>query len=212
MPATVAYHGRFAPTPSGPLHFGSIVAALGSLADARAHGGTWRLRMDDLDPPRVVAGAADDILRTMDAFGLHWDGPVVHQSDRMDAYADAAGALGRAGLTYRCTCTRRDVAAVARRGPLGAIYPGTCRDREIRPDRDACVRFRLPAGTLSVHDSIHGPCALDTGRDMGDFVLRRRDSVWAYHLATTVDDAAMDITHVVRGGDLLPSALLQVAL
>ena len=204
--------GRFAPSPTGPLHLGSLVAALGSFLAARAVGGTWRVRIDDIDPPREVPGAADRILRQLDAFGLHWDGAVVRQSERSAHYAAALTTLSERDLVYRCSCTRREIAAVAARGPLGTVYPGTCRQGPRHADVTTAVRFRLAPGTLRIDDTVQGRIELDAEGALGDVILQRRDGLWAYHLATTVDDAELGITHVVRGADLLPAALVQTAL
>lgn len=204
--------GRFAPSPTGPLHFGSLVAALGSFADARAAGGTWRVRIDDIDPPREVPGAADDILYTLERHGLYWDGEVIYQSRRHDRYAEAIERLRAADAIYACTCTRRELRQSARRGPLGLVYPGTCRARGPIGQRAAALRLRMPATTLRLADTIQGDTRLDSAREIGDIILRRRDGCWAYHLANCVDDADIGITDIVRGADLLPSALVQVAL
>lgn len=206
------YVGRFAPSPSGPLHFGSLVAALGSFLEARSHDGQWRLRIDDIDPGRVVPGARDRILRTLEGHGFAWDGPIVEQSRRDALYAEAFRRLEADGWLYRCSCSRRSLSAHASRGPLGLIYPGTCRDRGIASGSPASTRVRLPSGPLAIDDATCGRVTMHPGQHLGDPVLRRRDGVWAYHLATTVDDAAMNVTSVVRGADLLPCALLQNAI
>jgi len=203
--------GRFAPSPTGPLHFGSVVAALGSYTAARAAGGRWYVRIDDIDPPRAAPGAIDTILHQLEALGLEWDGSVLFQSRRHALYRQALERLEQRGLTYACTCTRREIHANARHGPLGPVYPGTCRHRPTRPERDSAVRLRMPAGELALDDGVQGRYALDASA-LGDVVLRRRDGLWAYHLATAVDDVHLGITHVVRGADLLPAALVQSAL
>lgn len=200
--------GRFAPSPTGPLHFGSLIAALGSWMSARAANGTWRLRIDDLDAARTTPGMADTILLQLEAFGLHWDGPVLYQSTRLDAYAEALRQLEALGATYRCTCTRREIAAIAHYGPLGAIYPGTCRDGPRFPERAAAQRLRLSPGPHTVHDRIQGDWTIAAER-IGDVIVRRRNGGAAYHLATTLDDAWLGITDVVRGSDLLPAAIIQ---
>ena len=206
------YVGRFAPSPTGPLHAGSVIAALGSWLEARRAGGSWLLRIDDIDPPRAAPGAADRILRQLEALGLEWDGPVIHQGGRDGLYAAALADLRERGLIYGCRCSRRGLAKSARRGPLGAVYPGTCRGRHPPDTPDTALRARLPAATLALDDRGQGRYALDTAAEMGDPIVRRRDGLWAYHLATTVDDAALGVTDVVRGADLLPSALVQLAL
>lgn len=204
--------GRFAPSPTGPLHFGSLVAALGSHAAARAAGGTWRLRIDDLDRDREAPAAAATILRQLEAHGLDWDGPVLYQSSGSERYAAAQDRLRAAGAIYPCTCSRREIAAVAATGPLGPVYPRWCRTGPSHPLRRAAVRLRLPHGRLRLTDAVLGDYGFDADRAIGDPVLRRRDGLWAYHLATTVDDAALGITDVVRGADLLPASLIQLVL
>lgn len=206
------YVGRFAPSPTGPLHAGSVVAALGSYLEARAAGGAWRLRIDDIDPPRQSTAAAERILRQLEALGLEWDGPVLYQSSRLDAYAEAFETLRTQDLAYRCDCSRKQLARTAAEGPLGRVYPGTCRGREIDPDAEAAWRLRLPDGALALEDRTQGRYALDTACRMGDPIVRRRDGFWSYHLSTTLDDVELGVTHVVRGADLLPTALVQVAL
>lgn len=210
MPAG-PYRGRFAPTPSGPLHFGSLVAALGSYLEARGHGGEWLLRIEDVDPPRVVAGAADDILRTLEAFGFEWDGPVVYQSRRLAAYRDALERLLREDRVYACTCSRKQIAASARRGVDGPIYPGHCRAQRVGLS-PAALRLRVPETRIVFDDALQGRVACDVAAECGDFVLRRADGVYTYQLAVVVDDAAQGITHVVRGADLLASTPRQIVL
>lgn len=208
---TGPYRGRFAPTPSGPLHFGSLIAALGSYLEARRHCGEWLLRIEDVDPPRVVAGAADAILRTLEAFGFEWDGPVVYQSRRRDAYRDALEHLIRKGWVYPCTCSRKQIAAAARRGVDGPVYPGHCRARR-QGHGPAALRLRVPAVRVVFDDDLQGRVACNVAAECGDFVLQRADGVTTYQLAVVVDDAAQGITHVVRGADLLASTPRQIVL
>jgi len=177
------YRGRFAPSPTGPLHFGSLVAALASYLDARAHSGKWLVRIEDVDLPRTVPGAADNILRTLHAFGFNWDEPVISQSQRTAAYEAALRQLRDAGYAYPCSCSRAEA---------GEVYPGTCRSGPKNPDRPLSWRVRNNCG--------------------GDFVIRRSDGLFAYQLAVVVDDAAQQITDVVRGDDLLDSTPRQVHL
>lgn len=210
MPAG-PYRGRFAPTPSGPLHFGSLVAALGSYLEARRHGGEWLLRIEDVDPPRVVAGAADVILRTLEAFGFEWDGPVLYQSRRQAAYRDALERLRREDLIYACTCSRKRIAASARRGVDSFVYPGFCRGRPLEREAVA-VRLRVPDRRIVFDDAGQGRVACNVAAECGDFVVRRADGVFTYQLAVVVDDAAQGITHVVRGADLLASTPRQIVL
>lgn len=201
--STVPYRGRFAPSPSGPLHFGSLVTAVGSYLEACRHGGQWLVRIDDIDPPREEPGAADRILRTLSGFGLQWDGEVIYQSQRLALYQDALDQLRRSDLAYGCACTRREIAAVASRGPNGLIYPGTCRNglpsgREARAWRVRCGDSRI-----RFNDRFQGLVDSVLSTTVGDFVVRRADGHFAYHLAAAVDDADHGITHVVRGFDLL---------
>jgi len=207
-----SYRGRFAPTPSGPLHFGSVVAALGSWLDARAHGGEWHLRIDDLDPPRVAEGATDSILETLEHLGLVWDGPVVRQSERTEAYADALSQLARHAHLYRCTCSRRAIQDAGLPGIEGPRYPGTCRGRpDVFPGPGAW-RIEVRDAVIAFDDLLQGPIHQDLETAVGDFILRRSDGIYAYHLACVVDDAAAGFTHVVRGADLIDSTPRQIFL
>ncbi len=206
----MSYRGRFAPTPSGALHFGSLIAALGSCLDARAHAGEWHLRIEDVDPPRVVPGAADRILSTLAAFGFEWDGPVVYQSRRGAAYRAAIERLIAAGQLYGCACTRQRLKGNARIGVDGPVYPGTCRERRL--SLKTALRLRVPAERIAFADLLAGHVACDVARECGDFVLRRADGVYTYQLAVTVDDAELGITHIVRGADLLASTPRQIVL
>lgn len=210
--APVTYRGRFAPTPSGPLHFGSIVAATGSYADALAHGGEWHLRIDDLDPPRVARGAEASILSTLEALGFEWDGPLVRQSTRREAYELAIATLARHARVYPCTCTRAEIAAAGERGVDGPRYPGTCRDGPTHPGRPAALRIAVPEGPAVVEDLLQGQYVQDLARDIGDFVVRRADGIPSYHLACAVDDVAGRFTCLVRGADLLASTARQFHL
>ena len=211
----MAYTGRFAPSPTGLLHIGSLLTALASYADARANGGRWLLRMEDLDPPREVAGAADDILRTLEAFGFEWDGAVEYQSRRYAVYEAALAGLKAAGAVYPCYCSRRQWQAEARPGADGFVYGGRCRDAVQRPSENGKTpawRLRVPDGEIGFDDGIVGHYAQNLARDIGDFVLLRADGFWAYQLAVVADDAAQGVTHVVRGQDLLVSAPRQIWL
>ena len=203
-PASPPYRGRFAPSPTGPLHFGSLLAALGSWLLARHADGQWLVRIEDLDPPREIPGAADAQLRTLAAFGFVSDAPVLRQSNRGDLYRAALGQLLASGHAFVCHCSRGDLAAsggVHRRCVPGARRP------------DPSVRFRVPDFTaLAFDDAIQGRIAQDVSGEVGDFVLRRTDGYWAYQLAVVVDDAAQGITDVVRGADLLDSTPRQVLL
>jgi glutamyl-Q tRNA(Asp) synthetase len=202
---TATYTGRFAPTPSGPLHFGSIIAALAGFLDARRHGGRWMLRIDDLDLPRVRPGATDAILHTLESLGLHWDGEVLYQSRRGEAYRAGLRVLEEKNKLYRCYCPRR----VTRGGP----YPGTCRLRKDSPvSRRYALRVITGEDEVGFRDGIQGPFSLSLQDESGDFIIRRADGLFAYHLANVVDDAWQGITHVVRGADLLAAAPAQIYL
>jgi glutamyl-Q tRNA(Asp) synthetase len=204
--------GRFAPSPTGPLHFGSLVAAVASWLDARSRGGEWLVRIEDLDPPREVRGAASDILRTLDAFGLHWDGPVRYQSRCAQLYAAALQRLIEQGVAYPCACTRSQIAAAARMGIDGPVYPGLCR-AGLPPGRAARAwRLHAPAGPIALDDECFGVISQDVEREVGDFVLRRADGWFAYQLAVVVDDADQGVTRVVRGADLIDSSQRQILL
>jgi len=208
----VTYHGRFAPSPTGPLHFGSLVAAVASWLDARAAGGRWSVRIEDVDAPRTVAGAAGSILATLEACGLEWDGEVTYQSARSALYEAALARLCAAGALYRCRCSRREIADSGLAGIEGVVYPGTCRDRTIGSGEPCAWRFRVPPGLVEFEDRVQGRVVQDVARDVGDFVLRRRDGLYAYQLAVVVDDAEEGVTDVVRGADLLASTPRQVLL
>ncbi len=209
---TKPYRGRFAPSPTGPLHFGSMVAAVGSYLDARHHRGEWRLRIEDIDPPREVPGAADGILRTLEAFGLEWDGAVSYQSRRRDRYEAALARLEQLGLLYGCACTRREIPDSGLPGAGGAVYPGICRGG-LPPGRTArSLRVRVDDSGIGVHDRLQGHTRQSLREEEGDFIVRRADGLIAYQLAVVVDDAAQRITHVVRGADLLDSTPRQIYL
>nr|WP_041718240.1 tRNA glutamyl-Q(34) synthetase GluQRS [Alkalilimnicola ehrlichii] len=207
---------RFAPSPTGPLHFGSLVAALGSYVHAHRKGGEWHLRIDDLDPPREQPGAADAIRRSLEAHALCWDGPVVFQSRRSSAYEAALARLRAAGQAYPCGCTRREIMAVARRGPNGPIYPGTCARGLPAGRTPRAWRLRCGHAPLRFEDALQGPIQCDPAATVGDFIIRRADGLWAYHLACAVDDGEFGFTDIVRGADLLwctpPQILIQRAL
>jgi glutamyl-Q tRNA(Asp) synthetase len=209
---SLPYTGRFAPSPSGPLHFGSLVAALASWLDARAAGGRWLLRMEDLDRPRCMAGAADTILRQLEAYGLHWDGAVEFQATRDDAYAAALDALISQGLAYPCACTRAQLALAPRNAEGEIVYPGTCRNGLPVGAGARAWRLRVPPGTVTFHDRIHGDLGQDVAREVGDFIVRRADRLFAYQLAVVVDDAWQGVSHVVRGADLLWNTPRQIVL
>jgi len=205
------YVGRFAPSPTGPLHFGSLLAATASFLDAQAHQGQWLLRMEDLDKPREVAGAADDILRTLTAFGFQWDGEVVYQSQQLQRYQAILENLQQQQMVYPCGCTRREIADIAKAGSNGLIYPGVCRNGlQGKPARS--WRLSVPEIAISVADKIQSTVRQHLSRDVGDFILRRADGIFAYQLAVVADDAWQGVTHIVRGADLLESTPRQILL
>ena len=208
MPAA----GRFAPTPSGPLHFGSLVAAVASYADARLQGDQWLLRIEDVDTPRVVAGSADNILRDLEAFGFEWD-QLSWQSDHFEDYADYIDQLLEGGYCYPCECSRRTLRqqGVAS-GVLGQIYPANCRHKELPIDNHSIRLNTARAGCIGFHDRVYGKQSLNLEDEVGDFVLRRADGVFAYHLAVVVDDQRENISRVVRGADLLENTCLHIWL
>ncbi|WP_168228954.1 tRNA glutamyl-Q(34) synthetase GluQRS [Collimonas pratensis] len=217
MPNQANYTGRFAPSPTGPLHAGSLVAAMASYLDAKASHGRWLLRMEDVDEARTAAGAADSILADLDALGMHWDGEVVFQSRRGAAYEAAFDRLGR--LAYPCGCTRREIVdsriCVAADG--AAVYPGTCRSGLPVGKPARAYRLRVPDPghideLIIFDDRWLGRVQQHLAIEVGDFVLKRADGYWAYQLAVVVDDAEQGVTHVVRGADLLDSTGRQIYL
>ncbi len=231
-----SYRGRFAPSPTGPLHFGSLAAAVGSYLDAKHNHGTWLVRMEDLDTPRCVPCAADGILQTLEAFCLYWDGEVIYQSQRTTAYEEALRRLQATGAAYPCCCTRKEIADSALHGIEGYVYPGTCRDGlrhslpadrapawRVRTDKLSAVHPELvegrtgfdklsPNGVIEFGDALQGCLTQHLETEIGDFVVKRADGLFAYQLAVIVDDAFQSITHVVRGADLLLSTARQVHL
>jgi glutamyl-Q tRNA(Asp) synthetase len=208
------YRGRFAPSPTGDLHFGSLIAAVGSYLAARQSQGQWFIRIEDLDPPREVPGSAASILRTLEALGFEWDGPVIYQSQHQTAYHSAVADLLNRGLAFECTCSRTEIGAANPVGLPGeeARYPGWCRHRPLIAGRARAVRYLVPGGTVSFEDELQGLAVCDVAGESGDFVIRRRDGLYAYQLAVSVDDAAQGITEVVRGRDLLTSTCRQILL
>jgi len=202
--------GRFAPSPTGPLHLGSLLAALASCLEARTRGGRWLLRIDDLDAPRCMPGMADAHQRALEAFGFEWDEVPVYQSTRLGRYREALARLQALGLAYGCSCSRRELA----NGREGGAYPGTCRDRGLAgtPSVPVALRYRydrMPVGPFD--DLWQGQCLPESG-DQGDPVVARRDGLPAYQLAVVLDDFDCNVTHVVRGADLLPSTFWQRSL
>lgn len=199
------YRGRFAPSPSGPLHNGSLLAAMASFLDARVHHGEWLLRIEDIDTPRVVPGADRFIMQQLTALGMQWDGPPVWQSQRLGLYQNAFDALAAQDRVYGCACTRQEL-------PPEGAYPGTCR-HGLPPGRSARAwRLRVPPGIERFQDRWHGPQEQDVAAETGDFIVKRADGLWAYQLVVVVDDGEQGITHIVRGADLLDSTARQRVL
>jgi len=206
------YIGRFAPSPTGPLHFGSLVAALASFLEARAAGGQWHVRLDDLDQPRTQPGAADEILRALERLGFEWDGPVLVQSTRLERYRAVLDELTGRGLAYPCSCTRKELEDSALAIDGARIYPGTCR-HGLAPGKAArALRLRTHSAPIGFADAIQGWVEQRVEKEVGDFVLRRADGIIAYQLAIVVDDMDQGVTHVVRGADLLDSTARQIHL
>lgn len=191
------YIGRFAPTPSGYLHFGSLMAALASYLDAKAVDGLWLLRIEDLDPPREMPGAQDAIRKTLELYGFEWDGEVTRQSDRHAAYAAAVETLLENDLAYACACSRKQLAQ-------HSVYPGHCRSRRL-PTQHAAIRLRVPERIYTITDRLQGRFSQNLAHEAGDFIIRRRDGLFAYQLAVVIDDTWQGITDIVRGADLLDS-------
>ncbi len=208
------YRGRFAPSPSGPLHFGSLLAALASYCDARVAGGEWLLRIEDVDAPRSRPGATSAILHTLERYGFEWDGPVWQQSTRAARYDEALAALAARGALYPCTCSRRDLADAVVTAIGERRYPGTCRvtPAAVGTGTRHALRARVEPGEVTFTDRLQGPQQQDVARDVGDFVVRRADGLHAYQLAVVIDDADQQVNAVVRGADLLASTPRQIVL
>lgn len=211
------YIGRFAPSPTGPLHFGSLIAAVASYAEARKQHGRWLVRMEDLDKPREIAGAADHILHTLSAFGFEWDTDVIYQSERSSYYQAAFDELLSKGYIYPCSCSRKEIADSASIGIEGAIYPGTCLVHPPKPGSKVSWRIKTNHGPLVFRDAIQNSqneniFSQNLAKDIGDFVLKRADGFFAYQLAAVVDDNIQSITHIIRGADLLSSTPRQIYL
>lgn len=203
---TPDYVGRFAPSPTGPLHMGSLIAAVASYLEARVNDGHWLVRIEDIDPPREVAGASDAILRSLESHALHWDGQVLYQNTRLDSYRDILDGLIDRGLVYACDCSRTKLRA------LGGPYPGICRDKGLPPRNNTALRLRVEPGIIQFDDLLQGSQQEDVADCVGDFILERRDGLVAYQLAVVVDDAWQGITHIIRGADLLDCSARQIYL
>ena len=203
--------GRFAPTPSGDLHLGSLVAAVASFLDAKSRGGLWLLRIDDVDLPRARADSVLNILRALDAFGFEWDGDVVYQSRHLDIYQEFLERLRP--FLFECCCTRQSLKNQRKASDGGIFYPGICKNRKISGAlENKTIRFEVPNKPLIFNDFLLGECMQNLANDCGDFVIKRRDNVFAYHLATVVDDDLSGVSHVVRGADLKDSTFRQILL
>lgn len=199
------YIGRFAPSPSGELHFGSLIAALGSWLQARSRKGRWLVRIEDIDPPREVPGAASTILRQLEHYGLHWDGDVLWQSSRHEAYREALAWLHAQGRSYYCDCTRKRIQA------HGGFYDGHCRERHLKPEHTA-TRLRQTQPVLTFHDALRGEIQAHEALAREDFIIHRRDGLFAYNLAVVVDDHFQGVTEIVRGADLIEPTVRQITL
>jgi glutamyl-Q tRNA(Asp) synthetase len=197
------YVGRFAPSPTGPLHFGSLVAAIGSYLDARSARGQWFIRVEDLDPPRTVRGAGRHILKQLADHGLVSDHPVVYQSQRLQHFDNALSILQTEGRLYSCNCPRRS---------YPGLYPGTCRTRELSGSQPSALRFRVGETTIQQKDLVQGAVTWTYGKDFGDFIVHRKDGLHAYQLAVVIDDIAQKVTRIVRGADLLSATPMQTCL
>ncbi|MCL9781060.1 tRNA glutamyl-Q(34) synthetase GluQRS [Vibrio sp. S4M6] len=202
----MSYIGRFAPSPSGPLHLGSLVAALGSYFQAKSNNGKWLLRIEDLDPPREVPGAVDQILRALEAYHLPWDGEVVYQSQRHPIYQGQIDLWLESGQAYYCQCTRKQIKA------SGGYYLGTCRDKHIANTSDCSVRLHVEHDIRFFNDLKHGQIDIPDALAKEDFIIKRRDGLFAYNLAVVLDDIEQGITEVVRGADLIEPTGRQISL
>ncbi|BCM24757.1 tRNA glutamyl-Q(34) synthetase GluQRS [Methyloradius palustris] len=210
---TWSYRGRFAPSPTGPLHFGSLVTAVASYLEAKSNNGQWLVRMEDIDTAREVPGAADDILFTLEQFGFRWDEAVIYQSKQHAEYAAALEKLVNSELVYPCCCSRKEIADSAMHGLDGLIYSGTCRNGALaKQGRKPAMRIKVPDSHISFIDALQGEIGQHLADEIGDFVLERADGFYAYQLAVVVDDEAQHITHVLRGADLIDSTPRQIYL
>ncbi len=202
----MTYIGRFAPSPSGPLHFGSLIAALGSYFQARSQRGVWRVRIEDLDPPREMPGAADAILRALEAYQLAWDGEVVYQSQRHALYQQQIDTWLQQGAAYYCDCTRKQIK------DAGGFYLGTCRDKQLKPSPECAIRLTMRHPVSAFTDLRHGVMTIPSALAQEDFIIKRRDGLFAYNLAVVIDDIDQGVTEVVRGADLIEPTGRQISL
>ncbi len=197
------YIGRFAPSPTGPLHLGSLYTAVASYLDAKANNGQWLVRIDDLDPPREQPGASVHILKTLESYGLMWDGEVIYQSQRSDAYEQTLETLWSSEDLFHCVCSRKQLQGLD-------VYPGTCRNNKQPSSNPSAIRIKTSNRNISFQDGIQGLQQINLSKDIGDFILKRKDNLYAYQLAVVVDDAHQNINHIVRGIDLMDSTPRQI--
>jgi glutamyl-Q tRNA(Asp) synthetase len=200
---SVSYTGRFAPSPTGPLHIGTLVAAMASYLEAKCHQGQWLLRIEDLDPPREIPGAANQIIHSLEKLGFEWDQEIIYQSQRDKYYLELVEALKTDHMAYACSCSRKHISG---------RYPGTCRNKKLKKHSDVAIRVLTDDELIEFNDALKGPISQKIENEIGDFVIRRKDGLFAYQLAVVVDDALQKITHVVRGEDLLDSTPRQIYL
>ena len=210
--SVLGYRGRFAPSPTGKLHFGSLIAAVGSYLDAKSHGGKWLIRIEDLDKPREVPGSSYKILKSLEALGMEWDHEVIYQDQRKDIYESVLTMFNKRKLIYPCTCTRKEISNSSIAGISGQIYAGTCRNNIQKDGYFGAVRIKTNNNIIEFKDTLHGLINQNLQNETGDFILRRSDKIYAYQLAVVVDDFAQGITNVVRGADLLDSTPRQIYL
>lgn len=208
-----AYVGRFAPSPTGPLHFGSLVAAVASYCGAKARQGQWLVRIEDVDTGRAIKGAAQVILTTLEAYGFEWDGEILYQSQRAQIYQEYLTLLTHQFLVYPCTCTRKEIADSSQlHGIDGVIYPKTCLTQPLKANAAQAWRVKTTPELIQFSDLVQGKLQQNVATEVGDFILKRADGLFAYQLAVVVDDALQGVTHVVRGADLLDSTPRQIYL
>jgi glutamyl-Q tRNA(Asp) synthetase len=203
MPIAKKYRGRFAPSPTGPLHFGSLIAAMGSYLQAKHQQGEWLLRIDDIDPPREQKGAKEAILRTLEDFGFEWDSAVFYQSSKLQHYQEAVNDLIKQQRAYACSCSKKSLIKQTGQTEGEIVYPGFCRDKSLEKSPEHSIRLRCNSDLIHFNDAIQGKQAVNLEKLKGDFVIQRRDQHFSYQLATGIDDAEQKITEVVRGADLL---------